>query len=73
MATCPYCSDVILHQIRHHEVLWFCRRCWAEIPEAVVQQTMLSDRLPTPPKPLPAKHRLVVLSSQRSVTTHQAA
>ena len=59
MATCPYCSDVILHQVRHHELLWFCRHCWAEIPEVVVQRQVLSDRLPVPSKP-----RLVVLPVQ---------
>jgi ribosomal protein L37AE/L43A len=32
MTTCPCCSDSMLRHIRHHQVYWFCRSCWQEMP-----------------------------------------
>lgn len=32
MASCPCCSHSMLRHIRHHEVYWFCRTCWADMP-----------------------------------------
>jgi hypothetical protein len=32
MNTCPCCSNRLLRHIRCHEVYWFCRNCWQEMP-----------------------------------------
>ena len=32
MTNCPCCSDLLLRQIHHHEIHWFCRTCWQEMP-----------------------------------------
>ncbi|PSB13076.1 hypothetical protein C7B61_05050 [filamentous cyanobacterium CCP1] len=32
MTTCPCCSNSMLRHIRHHQVYWFCRSCWQEMP-----------------------------------------
>ena len=32
MTSCPCCSSQMLRQIRSHEVHWFCRTCWTEMP-----------------------------------------
>lgn len=42
--TCPYCSNVVLHQMRHHHLSWFCRHCWTEVPNAMVVFECQSDR-----------------------------
>lgn len=32
MTDCPCCSNQMLRHARHHEVYWFCRHCWQEMP-----------------------------------------
>ncbi len=32
MSTCPCCSDTLLRHIQHGSLYWFCRSCWAEMP-----------------------------------------
>ncbi len=32
MSTCPCCSHQLLRHIHRHEVYWFCRNCWQEMP-----------------------------------------
>lgn len=32
MTNCPCCSDQLLRHIRGHEIHWFCRTCWQEMP-----------------------------------------
>ena len=32
MANCLCCKDSLLMHVRHHEVYWFCRTCWQEMP-----------------------------------------
>ncbi|MBD2775975.1 hypothetical protein [Iningainema tapete] len=32
MNYCPCCSHTLLRHIRGHEVYWFCRNCWQEMP-----------------------------------------
>ncbi|PSB24140.1 hypothetical protein C7B82_28250 [Stenomitos frigidus ULC18] len=32
MNACPCCSNSMLRHVRHHEVYWFCRSCWQEMP-----------------------------------------
>jgi len=32
MTTCPCCSNPMLRHIRHHQMYWFCRSCWQEMP-----------------------------------------
>lgn len=37
MNNCPCCSNQLLRHIRGHELYFFCRRCWQEMP--VMRQT----------------------------------
>jgi hypothetical protein len=32
MSDCPCCSNILLRQLRSHQVVWFCRHCWQEMP-----------------------------------------
>ena len=32
MTNCPCCSDRLLQHIYGHEIHWFCRTCWQEMP-----------------------------------------
>ncbi|WP_416670146.1 hypothetical protein [Egbenema bharatensis] len=32
MATCPCCSHPLLRHIRNHQVAYFCRHCWQDMP-----------------------------------------
>ena len=32
MHNCPCCADLLLPHIRNHEIYWFCRTCWQEMP-----------------------------------------
>lgn len=32
MTNCPCCSDHLLRCIREHELHYFCRTCWQEMP-----------------------------------------
>ncbi len=32
MNNCPCCSDQLLRHIHNHEVYFFCRTCWQEMP-----------------------------------------
>lgn len=32
MATCPCCTQTLTRHIRHHQIYWFCRSCWQEMP-----------------------------------------
>lgn len=32
MTNCPCCSDKLIRHIRGHEIYWFCRTCWQEMP-----------------------------------------
>jgi hypothetical protein len=32
MSDCPCCSNTLLRQLRSHQVVWFCRHCWQEMP-----------------------------------------
>jgi hypothetical protein len=43
MNTCPCCSHVLLRHIRSHEVYWFCRNCWQEMPEMSVKKMNLES------------------------------
>lgn len=49
MNSCPCCSQIMLRHVRQHQVYWFCRNCWQEMPlldhEAVHQETSPSDNL----------------------------
>jgi ribosomal protein L37AE/L43A len=33
MTDCPCCSYQLLRHIRHHQIIWFCRHCWQEMPD----------------------------------------
>lgn len=33
MATCPLCSDTLLHHFRSGQSYWLCRRCRTEITD----------------------------------------
>nr|WP_013334642.1 hypothetical protein [Gloeothece verrucosa]ADN17892.1 hypothetical protein Cyan7822_6045 [Gloeothece verrucosa PCC 7822] len=32
MNNCPCCSHIMLRHIRNHQLYWFCRNCWQEMP-----------------------------------------
>lgn len=32
MTDCPCCSNQLLRHVRQHQVYWFCRHCWQEMP-----------------------------------------
>lgn len=32
MSDCPCCSNQMLRHVRSHQVHWFCRHCWQEMP-----------------------------------------
>lgn len=32
MSDCPCCSNLLLRKLRSHQVVWFCRHCWQEMP-----------------------------------------
>lgn len=47
MNTCPCCSQPMLRHTRQHQVYWFCRHCWEEMPLLEVKSsplTVLSDQ-----------------------------
>ncbi|MBW4520508.1 MAG: hypothetical protein KME16_12505 [Scytolyngbya sp. HA4215-MV1] len=45
MNTCPCCSNQMLRHFRHHQLYWFCRSCWQEMP--ILEQRSLSFISPT--------------------------
>ncbi|VXD23085.1 hypothetical protein PL8927_760272 [Planktothrix serta PCC 8927] len=42
MNTCPCCSSPMLRHARQHQVYWFCRSCWEEMPLLEVQNSPLT-------------------------------
>jgi ribosomal protein L37AE/L43A len=39
MATCPLCSDTLLHHFRSGRSYWLCRRCRTEITDVTLHGT----------------------------------
>ncbi len=39
---CPCCSNPMLRHFRQHEVYWFCRDCWQEMPVYNLNRCSLS-------------------------------
>lgn len=33
MKVCPCCSGQMQRHIEKHQIYWFCRHCWQEMPE----------------------------------------
>jgi len=33
MSHCPCCSNRMLRHVRNHQIHWFCRQCWQEMPD----------------------------------------
>jgi hypothetical protein len=60
MANCPCCSNRMLRHIRHHQVYWFCRSCWQEMP--------LIEQKPVSQKPVSQKSVSQKSVSQKSVS-----
>jgi DNA-directed RNA polymerase subunit M/transcription elongation factor TFIIS len=46
MTNCPCCSNMMLRHIRAHQVYWFCRSCWAEMPllPTLTRETSISEK-----------------------------
>jgi hypothetical protein len=44
MATCPCCSNTLLRHVRNHQVAYFCRHCWQDMPayESLTPEPLLS-------------------------------
>jgi len=49
MISCPCCSNQVLRHIRSHQIHWFCRHCWLEIPNLDRHQRDLSKPVYTKP------------------------
>lgn len=32
MTLCPCCSNSLVRRIEGHQIYWFCRTCWQEMP-----------------------------------------
>ena len=45
MTHCPCCAHTMIRHIRQHQVHWFCRSCWQEMP--ILEQVRVSTRLET--------------------------
>lgn len=45
MYNCPCCADLLLSHIRHHQVYWFCRTCWQDMPVLTQKNCRLSSGL----------------------------
>lgn len=45
MASCPFCSDILLRHVRSGQSYWLCRRCRTEILDHPVEPQS-GDRLP---------------------------
>ncbi|EKQ68538.1 hypothetical protein OsccyDRAFT_3076 [Leptolyngbyaceae cyanobacterium JSC-12] len=60
MASCPFCSDVLLRHIRSGQAYWLCRRCRTEILEQEFGRTNEVD----------LKQRAVVKDGVFSVVGH---
>lgn len=39
MTQCLCCGNLLLRQVSHHRVYWFCRTCWQEMPH--LEATMI--------------------------------
>lgn len=63
MDTCPCCADILLRHIGHGRLYWFCRSCWAEMPnmkEYRDRAAIVEPRLASMPQSNP------VITPQRS-------
>lgn len=65
MSNCPCCSDRLLRHIRRGSLYWFCRSCWAEMPNLE-----MDDPVTTVSSPIlePAGLKPFVIHSGRSAT-----
>ncbi|MGE5656376.1 MAG: hypothetical protein ACM37W_07140 [Actinomycetota bacterium] len=41
MTNCPCCSHPMLRHIRQHQIHWFCRNCWQEMPLLTLEDSHL--------------------------------
>lgn len=48
MPICPCCADLLLPHIRSHEIYWFCRTCWQDMPVLSQKNCSLSTELVEP-------------------------
>lgn len=44
MISCPCCSNQMLRHIREHQMHFFCRHCWAEMPDLDIQADTLRQK-----------------------------
>ncbi|WP_293340914.1 hypothetical protein [Microcoleus sp. CAWBG58] len=44
---CPCCSNPMLRHFRQHQVYWFCRECWQEMPVYNLNQYCLLPSIAT--------------------------
>jgi hypothetical protein len=70
MSTCPCCSDVLLRHIQHGSLYWFCRSCWAEMPNLAEYSDRLAIVTATstikPHLVTPARPPILVVAAQNS-------
>jgi ribosomal protein L37AE/L43A len=60
MTACPCCSHSMLRHIRQHQVYWFCRSCWQEMPLYNSYPRFTSSSLELELGRLARKHALAV-------------
>ncbi|MUL35084.1 hypothetical protein BWI75_01580 [Gloeocapsopsis sp. AAB1 = 1H9] len=44
MTTCPCCFDRLLRHIHNHEIYFFCRTCWQEMPVLSEEKCSLQSK-----------------------------
>jgi hypothetical protein len=58
MNLCPCCETVLVQQFRQHQLGWFCRHCWQDMPLVASVKPLVAV------VPLPSK--VIALSRGRS-------
>lgn len=43
MASCPFCSDILLRHIRSGQSYWLCRSCRTEIADEKIEKKPLDE------------------------------
>jgi hypothetical protein len=63
MKRCPCCDHLLLQQFRQHQLSWFCRTCWQEMPVTEANQPLTVAAIP---KLVVTQTRTVSLNQVRS-------
>lgn len=71
MTNCLCCSDRLLRHIRGHEIYWFYRTCWQEMPVMSEKKCSLPledviDQLPTKLQKLEKRNVIAYVSNKQT-------